>query len=210
MKTQYVAALTIASVYIDLGDKDKMFEWLNKAYDEHSTGLYDIAVEPPSESLRADPRFQDLLRRMNLPVDSSSPVGIDTTSSRSNPNVPPHRAKRTLLAADAQDRPHLNTTEFSQWNSRSDFESLVHPGGIYQDEAAHNLLRFGEGPVGNRHFASADSNGASSAHRVERFGSDVLTLSAQLVVIGQGVAIQCRFFAGRKSAQRFGFEVNQT
>src|SRR6266478_10063286 len=70
MKTQYVAALTIATVYIDLGDKDKMFEWLNKAYEEHSTGLYDIAVEPPSESLRADPRFQDLLRRMNLPVDS--------------------------------------------------------------------------------------------------------------------------------------------
>ena len=73
MKTQYVAARTIATVYIDLGDKDKMFEWLNKAYEEHSTGLYDIAVEPPSESLRADPRFQDLLRRMNLPVDSSSP-----------------------------------------------------------------------------------------------------------------------------------------
>jgi tetratricopeptide (TPR) repeat protein len=40
MKTQYVAALTNASVYIDLGDKDKMFEWLNKAYEEHSTGLY--------------------------------------------------------------------------------------------------------------------------------------------------------------------------
>jgi TolB-like protein/DNA-binding winged helix-turn-helix (wHTH) protein len=73
MKTQYVAALTIAAVYIDLGDKDKMFEWLNKAYEEHSTGLYDIAVEPPSESIRADPRFQDLLRRMNLPVDFSSP-----------------------------------------------------------------------------------------------------------------------------------------
>ena len=71
-KTQYVAALTIAQAYIDLGDKDRMFEWFKKAYQEHSTGLYDIALEPPSDSLRSDPRFQDLLRRMNLPIDSLS------------------------------------------------------------------------------------------------------------------------------------------
>jgi len=38
MKTQYVAALTIAGVYIDLGDKDKMFEWLNLPVDSSSPG----------------------------------------------------------------------------------------------------------------------------------------------------------------------------
>jgi len=38
MKTQYVAALTIASVYINLGDKDKMFEWLNLPVDSSSPG----------------------------------------------------------------------------------------------------------------------------------------------------------------------------
>jgi len=38
MKTQYVAALTIASVYIDLGDKDKMFEWLNLPVDSSNPG----------------------------------------------------------------------------------------------------------------------------------------------------------------------------
>ncbi len=66
-KTQYVAALTMAAAYIDLGDGDKMFEWLNKAHDEHSTGLYDIAVEPSLDPLHSDPRFQNLMRRMNFP-----------------------------------------------------------------------------------------------------------------------------------------------
>jgi len=72
MKTHYVGALTIAEAYMDLGDRDRMFDWLNKAYDEHAVGLYNIAVEPLSDSLRAEPRYQDLLRRMNLPVDSSN------------------------------------------------------------------------------------------------------------------------------------------
>ena len=57
----------MAQAYIDLGDKDKMFEWLNKAYAERSTWLYTIAFYPSFEPLHSDPRFQDLVRRMNLP-----------------------------------------------------------------------------------------------------------------------------------------------
>jgi TolB-like protein len=66
-ETHYVSALTIAMAYIDLGDKDRTIEWLNKAYQERSVGLYGIAVAPQLDPLRSDPRFQDLLRRMNLP-----------------------------------------------------------------------------------------------------------------------------------------------
>jgi TolB-like protein len=66
-KSQYVAAITMALAYMDLGDKDKMFEWLNKAYDERSTDLYPIALYPNFEPLHSEPRFQDLVRRMNLP-----------------------------------------------------------------------------------------------------------------------------------------------
>jgi FimV-like protein len=65
-KTQYVAALTIAEAYIDLGDKEKALEWLNKAYEERSPDLYTIAVAPNCDPLRDDPRFQDLLRRVGL------------------------------------------------------------------------------------------------------------------------------------------------
>src|SRR5215472_14777811 len=71
-RREYVAALTFAAAYIDLGNKDKTLEWLNRAYEERSMGLYTVAVDPFCDPLRSDPRFQDLLRRMNLSVDSPS------------------------------------------------------------------------------------------------------------------------------------------
>ena len=41
--------------------------WLDKAYEEHSAHLVHIKAEPMFDSLRSDPRFQDLLRRMGFP-----------------------------------------------------------------------------------------------------------------------------------------------
>jgi TolB-like protein/DNA-binding winged helix-turn-helix (wHTH) protein len=67
-RREYVAALTFAAAYIDLGNRDKTLEWLNRAYEERSMGLYTVAVDPFCDSLRSDPRFADLLRRMNLPL----------------------------------------------------------------------------------------------------------------------------------------------
>ena len=61
-----MAALTLAEAYIDLGDKEKALEWLNRAYEERLPNLYTIAADPNCDSLRDDPRFQDLLRRMNF------------------------------------------------------------------------------------------------------------------------------------------------
>jgi TolB-like protein/Tfp pilus assembly protein PilF len=58
----------IALVYIGLGDKEEAFEWLEKAYQERSTQLVFLKVGPRFDSLRDDPRFQDLLRRMNFPM----------------------------------------------------------------------------------------------------------------------------------------------
>ena len=51
-----------------LGDKDKAFEWLDRSCAERSLGLGDVGmkVNPVWDSLRSDPRFRDLLRRMNL------------------------------------------------------------------------------------------------------------------------------------------------
>ncbi len=51
-------------IYAALGDKDKAFEWLEKGYDERS--LYQIKTDPLYDPVRSDPRFADLLRRMNL------------------------------------------------------------------------------------------------------------------------------------------------
>jgi TolB-like protein/Flp pilus assembly protein TadD len=56
----------VASVYAGLGDKDKAFEWLEKDY-QTKGDLTWIRWEVPYETLRDDPRFKDLLKRMNLP-----------------------------------------------------------------------------------------------------------------------------------------------
>ena len=51
-----------------LGDKDQAFQWLEKAFEERDTAWFPmIKVSPMSDPLRSDPRFQDLMRRMNFP-----------------------------------------------------------------------------------------------------------------------------------------------
>ncbi len=56
----------VAAVYAGLGEKDKAFEWLEKDFPTKGD-LADFRGQIPFESLRNDPRFKDLLKRMNLP-----------------------------------------------------------------------------------------------------------------------------------------------
>ena len=64
---RYVNAAAVAFVYIGLGDKDQAFVWLEKAYQERSHFLAWLKVNPIADSLRSDPRFADLVRRVGLP-----------------------------------------------------------------------------------------------------------------------------------------------
>ncbi|MGH9949513.1 MAG: tetratricopeptide repeat protein, partial [Pyrinomonadaceae bacterium] len=57
----------VAAVYVGLGEKEKAFEWLEKDFRSHASSLVYIRLEIPFDSLRDDPRFKDLLKRMNLP-----------------------------------------------------------------------------------------------------------------------------------------------
>jgi len=65
---KYVPAISRVGVYVGLGDKEKAFEWLGKAYEDRSIGssFATIKMDPIYDPLRSDPRFTDLLRRMNL------------------------------------------------------------------------------------------------------------------------------------------------
>lgn len=63
-KHKYVPALQMALIYTGLGEKDKAFEWLEKAYEARSIRLFKAV--PAFDPLRSDPRFQDLLQHMNL------------------------------------------------------------------------------------------------------------------------------------------------
>jgi tetratricopeptide (TPR) repeat protein len=57
----------VALIYAGLADKDRAFEWLEKAYEKRDQGMAYLKVDPGLKPLRSDPRFQDLLRRMNFP-----------------------------------------------------------------------------------------------------------------------------------------------
>jgi TolB-like protein/Flp pilus assembly protein TadD len=54
-------------VYAGLSEKDQALEWLEKAYDAHDKGMLYSKIDPCLDPLHSDPRYQDLLRRMNFP-----------------------------------------------------------------------------------------------------------------------------------------------
>jgi TolB-like protein/DNA-binding winged helix-turn-helix (wHTH) protein len=65
---KYVSKVLLAHFYGELGDRDRAFDWLEKAYQDHDTSFQFLKVDPLwGENLRSDPRFQDLLRRVGLP-----------------------------------------------------------------------------------------------------------------------------------------------
>jgi serine/threonine protein kinase/Tfp pilus assembly protein PilF len=63
------SAFAIALVYLDVGDKEKAIEWLQKAYDDHTVSMVLLKVEPLLDSLRSEPRdtrFERLMRGLGF------------------------------------------------------------------------------------------------------------------------------------------------
>jgi len=65
-KQRRVSPGDFAVVHALLGEKDQAFEWLENAYREYDNWMFQLQ-DPVWDPLRSDPRFQDLLRRMNFP-----------------------------------------------------------------------------------------------------------------------------------------------
>ncbi len=65
-RKSYVPPLALASLYFDLGEKDQGFGWLDRAYQEHDSTLLEIKVDPGFDSVRSDPRFINLLKKIGL------------------------------------------------------------------------------------------------------------------------------------------------
>ena len=66
-KTEFVSPYFLAIAYAGLGDKGKAFEWLETAYRERANWMAYLKIDPELDSLRTDPRFADLLRRVGPP-----------------------------------------------------------------------------------------------------------------------------------------------
>jgi tetratricopeptide (TPR) repeat protein len=62
-----VDPVTVASAYFALGDKERGFEWLTKAFDQRSASAPYANVFPPFDGVRSDPRFKALIARLKLP-----------------------------------------------------------------------------------------------------------------------------------------------
>ena len=65
---EYVSPAELAALYTALGDSDAAFASLEKAYSEHDLQLQFLKVDPSYDRLRDDPRYQDLMRRVGLPL----------------------------------------------------------------------------------------------------------------------------------------------
>ena len=65
-KQRYVSPLEFASIHTALGEKDRAFAYLDEAYRTRAGSITGIKTTPQWAPLRSDPRFTDLLRRLNL------------------------------------------------------------------------------------------------------------------------------------------------
>jgi DNA-binding winged helix-turn-helix (wHTH) protein/TolB-like protein/Tfp pilus assembly protein PilF len=65
-KHRYISPFNFAVIYLGLGDKDRTFEYLERAYEEHPQTMVHFKTQPMFDSLRSDPRYTILLRKMNL------------------------------------------------------------------------------------------------------------------------------------------------
>jgi serine/threonine protein kinase/Tfp pilus assembly protein PilF len=73
-KQKYVAPYFFAGIHIGLGEDDRAIEYLEKSCEEHSHWLIYLHLDPSMDGLRSNPRFQDLSRRVGLPLPRAIPT----------------------------------------------------------------------------------------------------------------------------------------
>lgn len=64
---RYVPRYSLAITYFGLGDKERVFQYLEKAFEGKEDHLLHLKTEPMFDGLHSDPRFKDMVRRVGLP-----------------------------------------------------------------------------------------------------------------------------------------------
>lgn len=79
---RYVSPYNMSLVQLSLGDQEKAFEWLDRAYRERAEWMIYLGVDPRFDSLRTNPRFTDLLQSIGFvsgtPLSRTSPVDANS------------------------------------------------------------------------------------------------------------------------------------
>jgi serine/threonine protein kinase/Tfp pilus assembly protein PilF len=65
-KKSYIAPFLFAKIHAALDQKDLAFQWLDRAYDERDTALIHVLTDESVDSIRDDPRFDELLKKIGL------------------------------------------------------------------------------------------------------------------------------------------------
>jgi Flp pilus assembly protein TadD len=64
--SKYVSSYGVSLIYIALGDNQNANQWLERAYQERDENFIHLKVDPRLDPIRGEPRFQELLQRLNL------------------------------------------------------------------------------------------------------------------------------------------------
>ncbi|MHC4511028.1 MAG: tetratricopeptide repeat protein, partial [Planctomycetota bacterium] len=87
--SEYVLPTYFTQLYTSLGNKDEAFRWLEKAYQERDSGMLWLRIRTSWgsawDSLRSDPRFDDLVRRMNFPEAPTSKTMVEPIEAAQAP-----------------------------------------------------------------------------------------------------------------------------
>jgi hypothetical protein len=67
-KQKYVAPYFLAGIHIGLKEDDRALAYLEKCYEEHAHWLIYLHLDPSMDGLRSNLHFQDLSRRIGLPL----------------------------------------------------------------------------------------------------------------------------------------------
>ena len=65
-KQRYVSPQALITVYVGLGEKSTALDWLEKSYEDQDIACWYLKVDPVYDSLRNEPRFQALLKKLSL------------------------------------------------------------------------------------------------------------------------------------------------
>lgn len=68
--TSFVSPFDLSLIYLSLGEREKAISMLQKAADEHVGWVVRLGVDPAFDSLRGEPKFQRLIRRIRIPESS--------------------------------------------------------------------------------------------------------------------------------------------